>query len=155
MMTENISPFKSWVLSSKRLVLMKMIENICAIAFKGRFLFSIHKGLPGFAGKGAEKDCSKERNSCGSFEKGFYIFQSYDLPILTIINLEQEEEASSTSSSSEEGLLCVFSDSETSSEEKVVKSSRQSNRAISNQNNSELSMILRWWMSNLLSLHGL
>ena len=71
---ENISPFKSWVLSSKRLVLMKMIENICAIAFKGRFLFSIHKGLPGFAGKGAEKDCSKERNSCGSFEEGFYIF---------------------------------------------------------------------------------
>ena len=74
MMTENISPFKSWVLSSKRLVLMKMIENICAIAFKGRFLFSIHKGLPGFAGKGAEKDCSKERISCGSFEEGFYIF---------------------------------------------------------------------------------
>ena len=74
MMIENISPFKSWLLSSKRLRLMMVVENICAIVFKNRFLFSIHKGLPGFAGKGAEKDNSKERNSCGSIEEGFYIF---------------------------------------------------------------------------------
>ena len=73
-MIENIARFKSWLLSSKRFMLMIIVENICAIALKGRFLFSIHKGLPGFAGKGAEKDYSKERNSCGSVEEGFYIF---------------------------------------------------------------------------------
>ena len=50
------------------------VENICSIVVKNRFLFSTYKGLPGFAGKGAEKDNSKERNSCGSIEEGFYIF---------------------------------------------------------------------------------
>ena len=51
-----------------------IFENICAIASKSDFHFNHIKGLPGFAGKRAEEDCSKERNSCDSIEEGFYIF---------------------------------------------------------------------------------
>ena len=94
---------------------------------KADFYSQYIKGSLALRGKEPKKTIAKKGTVVAALKKVFTFSRSYDLPILTIINLEQEEEASSTSSSSEEGLLCVFSDSETSSEEKVVKSSSQSN----------------------------
>ena len=67
------SPFKSWVLSSNRLVLMKMIENICAIQLnciqRPIFYSQYIKGSLALRGKEPKKTVAKKGTVVAALKK--------------------------------------------------------------------------------------